>query len=300
MGKFVGVTSAFRILEPEFPKRAALLFSQLVVPFLSETLSVIGNDSQHSSYVLLSEIEWLLENGLISQPSFASRNSTPNLSIERKMLLESFAENVGSISNAPAHPTQEEEVEYRTKVLLMFEYIARSVSLSLREEHKSDAYPVLSNAISSTIKPEGIKSEVVEIVLNTLPFPDESTSWEHILEYRSDPNSQVKFLDLRNWMNEVVRGELTPIEVEQKLEYLMSQYQRHMELHKMKINAGALETVVVSGAEFLEDLVKFKWGKIAKGLFSLKHRRIALLEGELTSPGHEVAYVVKARDTFTS
>ena len=53
-------------------------------------------------------------------------------------------------------------------------------------------------------------------------------------------------------------------------------------------------------AEFLGDLVSFKWGKAAEALFSLKRRRVALLEGELAAPGSEVAYIVKARETFVS
>src|SRR5688500_12214656 len=39
--------------------------------------------------------------------------------------------------------------------------------------------------------------------------------------------------------------------------------------------------------------------KIAKGLFSLKHKRIALMEAELTAPGNEIAYVIKARQKFS-
>jgi hypothetical protein len=56
----------------------------------------------------------------------------------------------------------------------------------------------------------------------------------------------------------------------------------------------------VSTAELLENVMRFKWGAVAKGLFSLKQRNIALLEGELTSPGNEVAYIVKARKLFDS
>jgi hypothetical protein len=114
------------------------------------------------------------------------------------------------------------------------------------------------------------KSEVVKIALNALPVPDESTSWEQILEYRSDPDSRGKFLALRHWMSEVARAELTPAEVEEKFEYLIDQYQQHMRLHRMKTNVGTLETIVTTGAEFLGDLVSFKWGKAAEALFSLQ------------------------------
>jgi hypothetical protein len=100
-------------------------------------------------------------------------------------------------------------------------------------------------------------------------------------------------------MSEVARAELTPAEVEEKLEYLIDQYQKHMLLHRMKTNVGTLETIVMTGAEMLGDLLSFKWGKAAQALFSLKKREVALLEGELTAPGNEVAYIVKARETFS-
>jgi hypothetical protein len=67
----------------------------------------------------------------------------------------------------------------------------------------------------------------------------------------------------------------------------------------MKINTGVLETVVTTGAEVMGALASFKWGKAAEALFSLKRRKVALLEAELTAPGNAVAYIVKARETFT-
>lgn len=100
-------------------------------------------------------------------------------------------------------------------------------------------------------------------------------------------------------MSEVARAELAPAEVEEKLEYLIDQYRQHMRLHRMKTNVGALETVVTTSAEFLGDLVSFKWGKAAEALFSFKRTRVALLEGELAAPGNDVAYIVKARETFS-
>lgn len=96
----------------------------------------------------------------------------------------------------------------------------------------------------------------------------------------------------------MARAELTPAEVEEKLEYLIDQYQQHMKLHRMKTNVGTLETVVTTSAEVLGDLFSFKWGKAAQALFALKRRQVALLEGELTAPGNEVAYIVKARERF--
>jgi hypothetical protein len=177
-----------------------------------------------------------------------------------------------------------------------------SISIQIRELYKIEAHPILSTALQQSTLPSRSshinKSDVVGIALNALPIPNDSTPWEQVIEYRSDPDSQARFLDLRNWMSEVARGQLSLFEVEEKLEYLISQYQRHMKLHRMKTTAGSFETIIVSTAEVLEDLVKFKWSKIAKMLFSFRQRQIALLEGELYSPGNEVAYIVHTKEAF--
>ena len=115
---------------------------------------------------------------------------------------------------------------------------------------------------------------------------------------RADPDSKAKFLALRNWISETIRSNLSPTEIAEKLEYLLSEYQQHLTLHKMKATSGMIETVVVSGAQIAENLVRVKFSEIAKMPFAAKHRKLALFEGELTSPGHELAYILKTQEVF--
>ena len=177
-------------------------------------------------------------------------------------------------------------------------YFTRLFSIELRELKGIDAYPILPSPFFAKEAEDANKNDIIRISLNSMPIPDESTTWEQIFEFRDDPDSKDKFLDLRNWMSEVARENLTIDEIIEKLEYLMSRYRRHMALHKMKFNVGTLETVIVTTGEILEGLAHFRFGEAAKALFSFKHRQIELLEGELTSAGSEVAYIIKARETF--
>jgi len=246
-------------------KRDLLLFDQIGViglPFSREQNAHISN---------LDDIYWLMEQGAVLD--------TTQLPVKFTV----SSEEVGYLSPRELEPS---------------DIFARLTSIVIRRDLSWNVVPLLLNTLPSSQVQERKSSSIISIVLNNMPIPDEMTSWEDIMQFRSDPNSFHKFLDLRNWMSEVAQGQLSPIEIEQKLEYLMSQYQRHMELHKMKTNASILETVVVSSAEFLEDLMKVRWGKIAKGLFSFRQKKVAMLEGELTSPGSEVAYIVKAREVF--
>ncbi|MBA2732392.1 MAG: hypothetical protein H0U54_05825 [Acidobacteria bacterium] len=170
--------------------------------------------------------------------------------------------------------------------------------IQLRELEGLDAFPLFYPERFPRVGQIANKADVILIVVNALPVPDEKTSWEQIIEYRSDPESFGKFLALRCWMTEVAKSNLSIREVEESLEWLLYDYQRHLKLHKMKVNIEAFETMLTVGAEFLENLVKINWGKAAKLLFTFKHRKVELLEAEIKSPGSEVAYILESRKQF--
>jgi hypothetical protein len=130
-------------------------------------------------------------------------------------------------------------------------------------------------------------------------MPDDKAPWEQIFDYRSDPDSQRKFLALRRWMSKIARGELSPAEVEEEVEGLIDDYQSHLKLHKLKTTTGTLQTIVETTTELLENTIKFNWGKAAKLLFSLRQRKYDLNIAELGFAGKEVAYIIRARDKFS-
>lgn len=334
MREFVGVISGLEVItnertlrlqnkplkpRPHLFKKEALMFSRVAVYDLKEMLPRLRMFENESNDVIVSEVERLVEEKVVFEPSAIPENGQiNNTDFENLNLIRKFFENearsaferldVESLVNrVKTDPSSYEEVVKETlrtvpPMLYYSQYEARCVSVYLQELESMDAYPVLSNTFTlpQLFNLPSIKKDIVNITLNSLPVPDDSVPWEQILEYRSDPDSQSKFLALRHWMSEVARAELTPAEVEEKLAYLVDQYQRHMKLHRMKTNIGTLETIVTTGAEVLGDLASFKWGKAAEALFSLKRRKVALLEGELTAPGNEVAYIVKARESFGS
>jgi hypothetical protein len=300
MNEFVGVMSGVDILLSGSLKREALMFKKIAIPLLDSLLAPNEKHLSQETVRLIGDLEWLLNQGIIFQPE-QEPDDTRLLTNEQYITaIEEEAKLDEELANLFNDGVSRTEASFRERFLRADYLRLRFTAIQLRELSKADSYPIFPLFSHLERDSEVNKLGVVRVVLNALPIPNDLTSWEQILEYRSDPDSHAKFLDLRNWMNEVARAALTPIEVEQKLEHLLSQYQRHMALHKMKTNTGTLETIVVAGAEFVEHLAKFKWGKIAKGLFSLKHRRIAMMEGELTSPGNEVAYVVNARKAFPS
>jgi hypothetical protein len=316
MAELIGIIDGLLALRPPFLKRAALLFDKMAVPLNPDVIDYWSKSHPEECQELI----WLMERGLVFEPKLptAETDIDPNLRKEVEQYAATAADylsktiggrnplditvhNVSSIfAEMTADPKFYEEEALRVigNYLLAGETLSRMVGCFLRNDGIK-AYPVLHSSLKATTASKASLTEVLEIVLKNIPTPSDQTPWEQIFEYRSDPESRAKFLDLRNWMNEIFHQKLSATEISEKLEYLLSQYERHLRLHKMKSNAGVIETIIVSSGEGLENLLKLKLGKLTKQLFSMRQRKIELLEGELTAPGSEVAYILKTQETFS-
>ncbi len=291
MSEFIGVKKLSDFQVNMSFKRDALIFDRIAVTSIGHfQRMIVEGVSRDDLSPYSQEFTWLIEQGIVFQPEFTAPEDK---SFGANSLLNSIEELQAEHHELPEKLRLNINTDFWGWWDKLNDYMARSLAVKLRVGHKLDAYP-----ISDLTELDEAKNKVVAVVINNLPTPSESTAWEQIIEYKSDLDSRSKFLALRNWITDISKEHLTHIEVEQKLEYLMDEYRRHMELHRMKTNAGVLETIIVSAAESLEDLVTFKWSKLAQSLFSLRHRKVALLESELNAPGREVAYLVKGKKTF--
>lgn len=142
-------------------------------------------------------------------------------------------------------------------------------------------------------------AKVLEVVLEKLPIPDENVEWQQIVEYRADPDSSAKFTALRVWMQDIASKEYTKQEIEERVDHLLNEYERHMFFHKLKYQTAAGHILVNAPLEILENLVKFKWSSIGKSIFSFKEKQFDLMEAELKAPGRELAYISKANAKFS-
>jgi hypothetical protein len=175
-------------------------------------------------------------------------------------------------------------------------FLSLMASLAIQRRERLATVSLCPAYGTSSPGAQTIRGSIGTIVLNSLPFPDESTSLERIIAFKNDPDKKRKRELLQRWTHRLaVKGISSEHEVTQELEWALHDYEEHMRFHKMKANRGILETVVATSAEIAEDLVKFRWGKLAQSLFSTSHREIDLLEAELKAPGRELAYVSKAR-----
>jgi hypothetical protein len=302
-------------------KREALMFSRISSPFVEKFQSSMSYLGLASLNDLTEHLNYLQERSLLFMLPPSAEGAQLNLlesdaefqtlrSVEQPLeqwILEAMR-NAGLEELLDGRSIEPDKMDsYSPKIepvvapfIFTFQYYVRRMCVQLRVIDGMDAYPVISDIIPQMPIPQSQKCDVIDVTLNSLPIPDDTVPWEQIWEYRSDPDSQRKFLALRKWMSEMARAKLTPAEMEEELEYLLDDYRSHLRLHRLQTNTGALETIVIAVAEFLEDLANKRFSKIAKGFFSAKQRQIDLLQGEMNAPGREVAYIIKARGEFTA
>jgi hypothetical protein len=224
MTEFIGVKklSDFQV-NPSF-KKDALIFNRIAISSVTDFRRMIlegfiGSEFRHQSQ----EFTWLLKNGIVFQPEFTPQQREAFIS-------DNQLDSIQKVRAEHKELTKKLPCDFDTNFWnwwdTLCDYDTRSLAVMLRVGQKLDAYPISSLTYSKEIE---AKSEVVTVVINNLPMPNESTPWEQIMEYRSDPDSQSKFLALRNWITDVSKQNLNPVEVEQKLEYLTDQYRLHME-----------------------------------------------------------------------
>jgi hypothetical protein len=299
-------------------KRDTLFFDQILVWNIKNSLNffhVLGWSD------LVRELEFLIKNEIILDLYNSKTNSKfQSLNNEQKVELAT-ALDLSELQNILSSEREMKEVLERIKSIVKSENIneiqkgldkylqiflntdprTRSFSAIIGELENFTTIPILKNfeSFDFPAKNHGLKQDIVKLVINAMPTPNEDVSWEQILDFKSDSDSRSKFLAIRNWINEVSISNLKLNEIQEKLEYLIDQYEKHMRFHNLKSKKGILEAIVITSAEIAENLAKLKVGELAKGLFSIKNKQLYLMEEEMKAPGREVAYISKARERFS-
>src|SRR5678815_5152323 len=81
---------------------------------------------------------------------------------------------------------------------------------------------------------------------------------------------------------------------------LLDQYRRVLQRHEIQIDWTKLEAFVVTSVDDSQRFTPFPKNQSASLLFSVKPRKLALLDSESTVPGSIVAFVTQAKSMFSS
>lgn len=297
-------------------KQHALLFDQIGIFKLSQFYKTLGEtlglydglvpNTSNKTKSIIAVLKWLQQTGIIFEVNLQEvfqDQAIGNLS--KKVSTQTFKDMTNlfkKIAEIQASDLITSEDEIRKAELLKEQHFAalRLMSIIMEVTKGVTAVTTFPHTEYTRKFPDSRKGNVVQVVINKLPFPNNETPWEQIIDYRNATENQKNLLSLRRWLRKISSESLSPMEIEEELEWLINEFQNHMRLHKMKANTETLEVMVKAPLEILEDLIKLKFSKIPEPLFALKKRQINLLEAELNAPGREMAYIIKTRDAFQS
>ena len=303
-------------------KQVALMFNRIAISGLPLFVQKNPFDPPHFAETRA----WLVETGIVFEPDKEkSKNAGystksfdliredaddilgPSYGVSMEDMIAAHKDEVkaAEVKEAIKHPNPDfaagmfDVQKFMDIIKRMSVNIIRAATVQLRNAENVDAYATIPSAWSSLDLDDdrSTKHDVVKIVL-TVPVPDESMSWRQIVDYRNDPECQNDFFELKEWMTEIGRGSITPAEVAGRLEFLLDRYRWHLGRHQLSTNWTTLEAFIVTSADVVERFAGFRRGQSASPLFSLEHRKLGLLEGESTSPGTEVAFVIRTQSMF--
>lgn len=332
---YVGVSCDCRYFDL---RSSLLLFDQIAMPELSIVLRVwsgFGNEKNIKQKT--AELEWLAKNGIVEivpdrpEKSGLSKEDYENyLKIENESQIENaklseffdgdnrnFEKTIENL-NRPESGYLKEIFEGMYSDYINFSgdnnylkkshdlnvlrsyYLNKFVAEDIMKRDGSIAIPL--QAINRSINFESCSSrtEVLNIAVNSIPFPSQDTPFEKFIDFRSDPDIRVDFLEMHKWASTTAKSEKKPIEIHEEVEYLIERYKKHLKTHKLEHEPGSIGTVLTVVPEILENILKVKWGDAAKLLFTFRKRKVALLKAESSAPGKELAYLVKASETLKS
>ena len=298
-------------------KQQVLLFDQIGILNLNRTLNSADNiltlDSLDDIHVdddipldigiSRLELEWLTEKEIVfeltTQGLFQKRADKDLVSKYRKIEKEIPKLMKTMFSKRVRKNVPIEKLNEFINTLIEKDSIAlRLLSLKMEVNESVNAGTTLPYTEYAREMPETKKADVAQIVINNLPLPDDTTSWEQIIDYRNDPGNQKNLLALRRWIRKTSTEETSKAEIAEEIEWLMNEFQNHMKVHKIKANTETVEVIVKLLPETIENLIKLKFSKIPEPFFAFKKRQINLMEAELNAPGREMAYIIKTQETF--
>lgn len=130
-------------------------------------------------------------------------------------------------------------------------------------------------------------------------MPSNETPWEKIIDFRNDEDSKLKLLALKNWINELHDG-VKANELEDKINYLFSQYSESLRRHKINSRLSTFKTIVNAVPTALTEIIRLRFGKAIDAFFSIAEQEVNFTKfNERNSlKGNELAYISHTKSKF--
>lgn len=261
-------------------KRQLLLFDKIIWP--REWIDITNAEFEKSIRITSErnpEIEWLIERGFLEECEISFEN------------MNQYLKELEFFNDYP-------KWDQKRLTTIVSEFYLRAFTLYVNENNYIESTPILSKNCFKNRTNITKNEKVVGVIIKNLPFPDEMTPWEQIMDFKKDQDNKNNLIALKRWINKISRGDLNVHETEDEVEYLIKNFEKKIKYHNIKKRNFILKTFINVPLEILENIIKIKWGKISDSLFSIIEARLELLEAESMIEGRELAYIVEAKDTF--
>jgi hypothetical protein len=267
-------------------KRRALLFDTLA-------LFDAGHEAACRTARRSREFEYLQDRGVLTVPSVEIFDRC-----ERYAGVLAASEEPRANERRRATRGQAEQVEevYEEAVDRFTRAMATVISLDNGIDAVAVCRAGLKEARAERPTSEKPPQTVIRVALEALPVPDDSHSWEDILDFKASLAD--KRWGFRRFLRTLATKSQTEAEIRDEIEWFVNDYRRAMEIHKVKASSTFVEAYVVPTLEVIENLATLKFSKVLKGGFAVRKRQADLLEAEMKAAGRECAYVFESRERF--
>jgi hypothetical protein len=291
-GGHVGVCEVLDVLRPAVLKRYALLFDQ--IHYVTEDVPL---SSSFKSITTRDEIEFLVDQNFlvpIHHPEILNKiNDYAALRKAERGVTRRLKRRY--LGKEISYERARELAEYLSKET------NRYTAIFLRH-HGIDA-TCIGNVFHTSDKTNDgdlsvDKEDIYEIIVNGIDIPEEYVPWQDILSFRQEPSSQQQLRRLRLWVSDIAKGNLTLPEATDKIEYLKQEFRENIKGAELGFRTSTIRTLIVAGAEFVENILKLKLTSLAEAPFKILDARAKLLKGEREAVGRELQYLIRAADTF--
>jgi len=158
-------------------------------------------------------------------------------------------------------------------------------------ENNNHTIPIIFNNKNLNFGDSNKSSFVLNIVLNKFPSLDKNIGWKQVKEIKSDLDLKNKYFKLNNWINDLSKQEYSKIEIEEKIEHLISEYENQLRLHHKKIKYNRYELILNSSLGIIENLIKLNITQIGKNILDVKKEKVNLEIEKQFIYGNEIAYI---------
>jgi len=319
MQKFIGVT----MLDLHIPtKRDLLLFDQIGVPLLDTALGKLDAAT-------VANLEWLAERDVVIEADFSPDGSAESVDCATFLTASALAtQSVKQFSGLAEMGIQKFEILYPHRDFDRIQgtdversvAIAREIAIAelkaaakeperlktaqrrLQRSGQQLVVRTISHQLTSRevqavpmlvdlkrgVSSRDPETVVLEVVIENFPQPDELTPLEKILDFRAEAAARGTLTRLRRWISEMAKEAHTAADLQLEIDNLVAEYRNHMKAYGIDSAGSTLKEVLAAAAK----------GNFGDAITIPFARKARLLKAELSAPGRELAYLVKARDHF--